>query len=51
MIFSSRKEPVAKLGLERKIEVSRSVSGLGVLLGLWPEEEVDQAARRLKIPQ
>lgn len=41
---------VAKVGLEKGIEVYRPVSWLGALLGLCPEE-ADQGAQRLKIAQ
>lgn len=39
------------MGLENGIKVSGPVSWLGALLGLCPEEEVDQDAQRLKIAQ
>lgn len=41
---------VAKVGLEKGIEVYRPISWLGALLGLGPEEEVDQGAQRLDCP-
>lgn len=41
---------VAKVGLEKGIEVYRPISWLGALLGLCPEEELDQGAQRLDCP-
>lgn len=41
---------VAKLGLEKGTTVFRPVSQPGALLGLCPEEEVDQDAQWLKMP-
>lgn len=42
---------MADLGLEKGTEVSRPASQLGALLGLWPEEDMDQNAGRLKTAQ
>lgn len=42
---------MADLGLEKGTEVSRLVSQLRVLFALWPEEDTDQNAGKLKTAQ